>query len=364
MAEANTVEGKEPRRCLNCGAALAGDFCNACGQSGQTRIPTVPGLLGEFIDGFFSFDSRTWRTLIRLVTRPGQLTVDYLSGRRASYVAPFKLYLSISLTFFILQSLDLGPSSEADPREVVSAIGAEIRADIAEEFGGGVDGQPQAAETDAATAPPGAAAAAIAPATTVVAPEPGATAPSTAAAVTPEPESTGASPAPSTIESCGDAFALVPELARYPGLLERCERIVADPGAFGEAIVELIPTLLFVLFPLMALFLKVLYPLSGRLYIEHLIHLFHLHSFVFFVVLASAIATWIRNIPYVSAGLGLLVGGLWLYTFFYVYRSLRVVYGQSRIATIVKYFCLAGLYFCAFLLTTLGGVLFSIVTLA
>ncbi len=357
MVEANTVEGNEPRRCLNCGAALAGDFCNACGQSGQTRIPTVPGLLGEFIDGFFSFDSRTWRTLIRLVTRPGRLTVDYLSGRRASYVAPFKLYLSISLTFFILQSLDLGPSSEADPREVVSAIGAEIRADIAEEFGGSVNGPPQSADSDAATAPPETGA-------PTVAPEPGVTAPSTATAATPEPESTASSPAPSTIESCGDALALVPELARYPGLLERCERIVADPGAFGEAIVELIPTLLFVLFPLMALFLKVLYPLSGRLYIEHLIHLFHLHSFVFFVVLASAIATWIRNIPYVSAGLGLLVGGLWLYTFFYVYRSLRVVYGQSRIASIFKYFCLAGLYFCAFLLTTLGGVLFSIVTLA
>jgi hypothetical protein len=36
-----------------------------------------------------------------LVLKPGRLTRDYLEGRRARYVSPFKLYLFMSLVFFV-----------------------------------------------------------------------------------------------------------------------------------------------------------------------------------------------------------------------------------------------------------------------
>lgn len=94
-----------PRTCANCAAALDGAFCAACGQPADTRVPTVPALFGEILDGFFNVDSRVWRTLIPLVSKPGFLTVEYFAGRRARYVAPFRLYLVVSLFSLIVGSI-------------------------------------------------------------------------------------------------------------------------------------------------------------------------------------------------------------------------------------------------------------------
>lgn len=45
-------------------------------------------------------EGRLWQTLSRLMLAPGAMTADYLRGRRASYVPPFKLYLVTSVLVF------------------------------------------------------------------------------------------------------------------------------------------------------------------------------------------------------------------------------------------------------------------------
>ena len=49
-------------------------------------------------------DSRLWRTLAALLLRPGYLTREFLAGRRARYLPPVRLYLVISLVFFLWAS--------------------------------------------------------------------------------------------------------------------------------------------------------------------------------------------------------------------------------------------------------------------
>jgi len=97
--------------CHNCGEPARTRFCASCGQSTDVRIPTLLGVVGEFLDGFFNLDSRIWRTLIPLALRPGFLTREYFAGRRARYVPPFRLYLVLSLVYFIVASFIGGDSA-------------------------------------------------------------------------------------------------------------------------------------------------------------------------------------------------------------------------------------------------------------
>jgi hypothetical protein len=55
---------------------------------------------GAFVD----LDGRVLTTLRLLVTRPGELTAQWLAGRRARFVAPLRLYLLCSVAYFLVSS--------------------------------------------------------------------------------------------------------------------------------------------------------------------------------------------------------------------------------------------------------------------
>ena len=64
-----------------------------------------------------------------------------------------------------------------------------------------------------------------------------------------------------------------------------CERIRADDGrALLDKLLDNVPVALFILLPLMALMLRVLYPLSKRYYVEHLLFVVHYHAFFFLIL--------------------------------------------------------------------------------
>ena len=88
--------------CLNCGAALTGPFCGQCGQKAVPPTPHLHELLHDALEEFLHFDGKTVQTLRTLVTQPGQLTVDMVAGRRARYIAPLRLYLTVSLIYFLI----------------------------------------------------------------------------------------------------------------------------------------------------------------------------------------------------------------------------------------------------------------------
>ena len=87
--------------CENCHAKVDGAFCSQCGQSVTSTLQYFWSVLLHLLDDIFSFDSRAARTLKPLLLKPGFLTNEYIQGRRVHYVPPLKLYLFISIIFFI-----------------------------------------------------------------------------------------------------------------------------------------------------------------------------------------------------------------------------------------------------------------------
>ncbi|NQZ24060.1 MAG: DUF3667 domain-containing protein [Colwellia sp.] len=102
---ADDFKSAEGSVCENCHQPINGPFCAQCGQQAESTLKYFWVVIMHLLDDIFSFDSRAARTLLPLVTRPGFLTNEYFSGRRVHYVPPLRLYLFISIVFFITLNL-------------------------------------------------------------------------------------------------------------------------------------------------------------------------------------------------------------------------------------------------------------------
>jgi uncharacterized membrane protein len=94
--------------CANCGTALLGPWCHACGQLGEDFHRSWVRLVGESVEGVLHMDGRLWRTLPDLVVRPGRLTRRYLDGHRAPQIPPLRLFLVVLLIVFACGALSAG----------------------------------------------------------------------------------------------------------------------------------------------------------------------------------------------------------------------------------------------------------------
>ena len=108
-ADASTVmrppDASAPRVCLNCGEPVSQRFCSACGQAAIDPNPTLGEFVHEAAGEFLHWDGKLATTFRLLFTRPGELTREYLAGRRARYLSPLRLYLTCSVLFFALKAL-------------------------------------------------------------------------------------------------------------------------------------------------------------------------------------------------------------------------------------------------------------------
>jgi hypothetical protein len=86
--------------CPNCANEHGGDYCNACGQSNVDLHVPVGGLLREAVEEALGLDSRLRHTLVPFFFKPGEITRDYLSGRRVRYTSPLKMYIVAAAIFF------------------------------------------------------------------------------------------------------------------------------------------------------------------------------------------------------------------------------------------------------------------------
>ena len=93
-----------PDCCLNCAAPATGRFCAECGQEIKDHSVSLGPLLADGLAELASWDSKLLRTLVPLLIRPGFLTNEYNAGRRVPYLSPLKLYLTLSVLFFLLLS--------------------------------------------------------------------------------------------------------------------------------------------------------------------------------------------------------------------------------------------------------------------
>ncbi len=110
------------KTCRNCETALDGHYCPNCGQKDIDLERPIGELIHELLVETVDLDGRAFRTLKILFLRPGALTSEFLDGKRRTYTPPLRLYLVISVLFFVLAGwiagkgmlLDAGQSIELD----------------------------------------------------------------------------------------------------------------------------------------------------------------------------------------------------------------------------------------------------------
>lgn len=94
--------------CLNCGTAIIGDYCHACGQRGHVHR-TLGAFGHDLLHGVFHVEGKIWRTLPKLAWKPGELTRRYIDGHRARFVSPIALFLFSVFLMFAVVSASGGP---------------------------------------------------------------------------------------------------------------------------------------------------------------------------------------------------------------------------------------------------------------
>ncbi|MGO3127424.1 MAG: DUF3667 domain-containing protein [Luteimonas sp.] len=360
-----------PSACENCGTPLQGDFCHACGQSTHSPVRHVAHAVEEVFESFWHLDGRIFRTLRDLFV-PGRIAKRYLGGHRVRYVAPMRLFVILTLlTFFVAKFVvqdamqDLKPGqmvrtddvaiefSQAQTVDEVRTIRDDALAGLAETrrtVGAlpGVTPQLDVAEADvrahadtriAELAPDGAA-----PTTTDALPDDAASAAGMQAATTPVPDDVDIPPSgPPTI---GGPIG------------ERIERNVMrlrdDPQIYVRAVLGVAPTALFILVPLFAVLLKLLYLFRGRLYLEHVVVGLYSHAALMLgllLVFCGALATpWLATHAAWSTGIVSLLQILLLWAMpVYLLVMQKRVYGQSWPWTLVKFAIIGMAYFALFL---------------
>jgi len=344
--------------CANCGQPLAGEYCAACGQRHEPHVHTVSHFASEAFESISHADSRLWRTLLYLLTKPGFLTREFFAGRRVRYLPPFRLYLVISVLFFLVVGLGGGEGGveieKPQTPEEIAAVNAiadqfaagklagmsdETRKQVADELRALAAKQKAQLETEQAVA----AGKAPPPASKDEDDE-------DTAEIGDVDIMTGEGVQNGIQKFCedfrtGNAADKTPANANRKSLLRWCRRFEErGAGAIGEGIAHNIPRAMFVFLPLLALCMRLMYWRPKRYYVEHLLFLVHNHAFVF---LATAIVILIGLIPGVGDYAWPLYWANFFYMAWYIYRAMRNVYGQGRAITILKYLVLGYVYFIA-----------------
>lgn len=283
MEEAKEQQEQAPPSislCKNCQNDVGSlTYCPVCGQKSDTHVLKFRELLAELADGLFNLDSRLWRSLIPLVAHPGKLTNEYLSGRRMHYLPPFRLYLILSIIFFLIPDNDFS-----------------FNEDVGEIIGAGENAQ---------TSPPD--------------------------------ENLEAEDV-LLEDSC--SFDGLPQHSFYTALMrDACTTFAENPEQLTSALSESIPVMMILGIPLVALFMKLIYPFSGRYYVEHVIFLFHVHAFYFFVSILMAISSLLgQAYPVLFAPMDWLRIIAGFYIPVYIFLAMRKVYRGTKLATFFKAF--------------------------
>lgn len=286
-------------RCPNCGAIANQQFCTACGQEQKDYHVSFPRIAKDFLGDTFNFDSRLFRSLGPLVVRPGFLTREFIEGRRVRYIPPLRLYLFISIVFFALMTtlMDrVGFQTQAG--EDVS--GGKVIQDLAEETGA-ADSRSAGEEPDRGN----------------------------------EPEI--------DFKLFGKRISEDTPLGKR--LMRNAERVQQSPALFIRNILENVPLMMFLMLPVYALILRLLYPLADYVYLEHLVFALHVHALYFLVFTGQMIlSAWIQPATEYVVDWGPLHFGLGAYLALYPAFAMRRVYRQSRLATGFKYILLGITY--------------------
>jgi hypothetical protein len=352
-ASALTERGETVGKCANCGNPLIGAYCAVCGQPHNTHRRSVGHLLHEFFKDIASFDSRILRTARALLLQPGELPKAFREGRTQRYVPAVRLYLFVSLAFFLFLSVT-GLSFVQFALRSDSVIYTHDKAGHVIKLENGERKLLPGLKSDA---------------------EGNITASGAHNAEIPQMKADGHSisaTVSSTVEFFQPVSAVQPGVApairqtldhiRRESLAEKEDavwlargiynvllKLQTDPGALNKPLTAWIPRILFVLLPLFALLLAAFYRRQRKkfLFVDHLVFSLTVHSFAFVTLIFAAAAAQL-----ISGGLTFLLTVLVLSAYFLI--SLRRFYRQNWAMTVLKSVSIAVIYAVFFLTPALA----------
>ena len=269
--------------CLNCGSTIQGKFCSNCGQENLEIHESFGHMMNHAISDYFHFDHQFFNTLKPLLFKPGFLTNEYMAGRRVKYLHPVKMYIFISIVYFLLAF---------QHKETQQPVNIKFNASTEKQ----ANKQTNKANPD------------------------------------------------STYEQYQATQLKLPQNKRDGAILHwGTKKAYAYSKKYGKNSLEVfqeqvqhnIPKSMFVLMPLFALGLMIAFRKNKKFYVEHLIYSFHFHCFLF---LFSSVVILIQLIlPGSWTGLGSALAILEIVVVLvYFYKSLRAVYHRSAFRTITK----------------------------
>ena len=303
--------------CRNCGTRLLGQYCGHCGQRSRGRLISLWELISDAFGDLLEIDSRLWQTLHQLMLKPGRLTRDYLEGRRARYMPPFRMYLVTSLVFFVVAFFDpreelsifFEPPTESELVAEEEAVGEGLIVDFDDDEDDDEDDDDEEEDCDV------------------------------------------------ELDDIEEMPAFLSRRFTVERLTRVCEAITADDGrALLSKVLDNIPAALIFLLPFMALVLKALYPLSRRYYVEHLLFFVHFHAFFFLILTLQVLLARIAALlSFPETAIALTLVAISLYIPVYLFVGMRKVYGQGRLVTFLKYIVLTVTYIIGFFITMLAA---------
>ena len=135
-----------------------------------------------------------------------------------------------------------------------------------------------------------------------------------------------------------------------------CREMQVGGPQFIDNVLDNIPAALIILLPLIAIVLKILYPLSRRYYVEHLLFFVHFHSFFFLILTLQILFARISGAVWIPEPLAILVIVVTsFYVPIYLFKAMRRVYGQGFFVTLIKYIVLLIAYVFGFAAVMLGA---------
>jgi ribosomal protein L32 len=356
--------------CENCGTELRGHYCSNCGQAAIDYRRSFRHVIIDVLDSFLNWDSKFIRTIGLLLWRPGWLTNQFVDGRRVRFLHPLRLYLLVSIVFFLCAKLipvsethtvraeDLPPEARARFEQKM----AKLRAKQKELPFFEITSDDMAPKVPQATATPAQTSAAVAEKAKNV-PQPTLAPAETKAVIdkkTPSVSQTTATPSEEKTVADEIMSEVAPEKKKGPGphvqfgrnkdgrktpfgvwMELRIKDRIGEDGTKAKLFVETLrsnlSTMMLFCIPLFAFVLKILYIRQKRFYIEHLVYALNIHAFFYIAVILVVLISigldrWIPGTPQV-----LLTIFLSLLVFVQVFRSIRRVYRQGWFMTTFKF---------------------------
>ena len=319
---------RKEKKCLNCDTPVFGRFCHICGQQNIEPKETVWHLVTHFFNDITHFDGKFFTSLKHLILKPGFLSKEYMLGKRASYLNPIRMYIFTSALFFLIffslfkideKSLNSNISFGGKTLDEIAIMDSTTLSEFTKKKN---KGKPLSLKE-----------------------------------IQLRKDSGFMQIGPGNYRTKKEYDSVLKNGIKKHNWLERQlvyknielkEKYSSNPNSFVpdflQKFLHSLPQMLFVLLPLFAMILKLVYIRKKEFYyVDHIIFTIHFYIFTFLAMLVIFGIGKLKD-QLEWAWLSYLSAIFIISIFFYFYKALRNFYKQRRAKTVIKYFILLTLF--------------------